>query len=80
MTATHYFHRITIPGRASHYSAWFAGDPRDTKSAAVLIDAKRVDSRGRSFPITDAEWHCLFHGAWTARRWGVFNGQGEGAA
>lgn len=75
MTATHYFHRITIPGRASFYSAWFAGDPRDTKSAAVLIDAERLDARRRSYPVTEAEWEALSAGPWTASRWGVFNGQ-----
>tara|TARA_A100001515_G_scaffold6504_1_gene5472 strand:- start:8 stop:235 length:228 start_codon:yes stop_codon:yes gene_type:complete len=72
-SATHYFHKITIPGRRSRYSAWWAGNPLDTKSAAVLVDAERIDSAGRAYPITDAEWQALFYGRWTARQSGTFN-------
>lgn len=51
MTATHFFHKITIPGRTSRYSAWFKGDPHASR-LAVLVDAERIDARGRSYPVT----------------------------
>lgn len=74
MGATHYFHKITINGRASKYSAWFNGDPMgDCGSLAVLVDCERIDARGRSYPCTQREQDILQHGGWYARQWGAYD-------
>ena len=74
MKATHYFHKITIGGRASKYSAWFNGDPMgDCGSLAVLVDCERIDGHGRSYPCTTLEKDILANrGGWYAREWGKF--------
>ena len=72
--ATHYFHKITINGRASKYSAWFNGDPMgDCASLAVLIDCERIDARGRVYPCTQVEIDILTNGGWYARQWGKYD-------
>lgn len=69
MFATHVFHKITLDGRRSKYSAWFFGDPTDrAPSLSRLIDAERIDSAGRSYPVTAAERAQLERGPWTARQ------------
>lgn len=74
MKATHYFHKITLPGRASKYSAWFNGDPMgNTSSLACLVDAERIDRLGRAFSCTQNELDALARGPWSARQSGTFN-------
>lgn len=74
IVATHYFHKITLPGRSSKYSAWFNGDPMgDMSSLACLIDCDRIDRLGRSFPCTPSEVTALERGPWSARQSGTFN-------
>ena len=76
--ATHYFHKITIDGRASKFSAWFNGDPMSRYPSLVcLIDCERIDAIGRSFPCTDKEKQILQNGAWSAKQWGTFDFAGE---
>jgi hypothetical protein len=76
--ATHYAHKIKIPGYASKFSAWFSGDPfGSTSSLAVLIDAERIDSRGRSYPASPAVRAILTRGGWSAGQVGTFNGESE---
>lgn len=73
MTATHYFHNITMAGSSCKFSAWFKGDPMGaTGSLAVLVDAERIDARGRSLPVTDVQRAVLTSGAWSARQSGTF--------
>jgi hypothetical protein len=72
MNPTHYFHKITLPGRASRYSAWFNGDPMGTGSSpAVLIDGERIDRAGRVYPLTDSE-RAMLCGPWSAGQAGTF--------
>ena len=76
--ATHYFHKIKINGRASKYSAWFAGDPCGRSSSlAILVDCERIDALGRSYPYTGKEESMLHSGAWSASDWGTFDFAGE---
>jgi hypothetical protein len=71
MNATHYFHKITIPGRASKFSAYFHGDPmRD--SLACLVDAERIDRLGRGYPVTEREYEILARGVWSAGQAGTY--------
>lgn len=72
MAATHYFHKITIPGRASRYSAWFEGDPHASR-LATLVDAERIDARGRSYRVTPLEEAMLMVGEFTALQSGTFD-------
>ncbi len=73
MKATHYFHKITMNGRASKYSAWFNGNPMgDCGSLAVLVDCERIDAHGRAYPCTTIEKDILQRGGWYARQWGEF--------
>ena len=55
------YHKITLPGRASRYSAWFDG-------SGFLRDCERIDRRGRSYPCTAAEMESLQRGGWSARQ------------
>lgn len=72
--ATHYFHKITIPDSRCKFSAWFNGDPMGTTSSlAVLVDAERIDARGRSYPVTERQREILQTGPWSARQSGTFN-------
>jgi hypothetical protein len=72
--ATHVAHGIRITGRKSKYSAWFCGDPTGRLSSlATIIDGERIDSRGRSYPLTAAEEEAILHGPWTARHFSAFN-------
>lgn len=75
MRPTHFFHKITIGGRASKYSAWFHGDPMgDCGSLAVLVDCERIDARGRVYPCTTQEQDILGNrGGWYARQWGTYD-------
>ena len=58
-------HKIRLAGRASRYSAWFSADPfRYFASRCVVLDAERLDARGRSYRVTDAELRLLAFGAW----------------
>jgi len=73
-TATHYFYQITMPDSVCKFSAWFAGDPLAVGSMAVLVDAERIDSRGRSYRPTPGQIRTLERGGWSARQWGTFPG------
>lgn len=73
MNATHYFHKITMPGSRCKFSAWFKGDPMGpTSSLATLVDAERIDSAGRSYPATAKQRETLIKGGWSARQSGTF--------
>ena len=74
MHATHYFHKITINGRASKYSAYFYGDPLGKLgSMAYLVDCERIDARGRSYKCTAQEKDILQNGYWYALQWGKYD-------
>ena len=60
------YHKITLPGRASRYSAWFDG-------SGFLVDCERIDRRGRVFPCRPAEIADLQRGGWSARQHARFN-------
>jgi hypothetical protein len=73
-------HKIRLAGRASRYSAWFKENPLGRyTSMQVVLDAERIDRRGRSYPVTDAELSLLCYGPWSASRapvamdWGDFH-------
>jgi len=73
MTATHFAHKIRIPGHKSKFSAWFKGDPFGPSASLVaLVDAVRIDSKGRSYPISDNVRAILVRGGWSAGYVGTF--------
>ena len=73
MNPTHYFHKVTLPGRVSKYSAWFIGDPMGRAgSLAILVDGQRIDRAGRVYPLTDSEVDALTRGPWSAGQSGTF--------
>ena len=55
------YHKITLPGRTSRYSAWFDG-------CGFLLDCERRDHLNRSYPCTAAEMAVLQRGGWSARQ------------
>lgn len=61
-------HKITLRGKASRYSAWFscADGDEDLASMWRLDDAERIDAKGRSYSVTDAEREQLRNGPWSA--------------
>lgn len=75
MNATHVYHKITMNGRKSKYSAWFRADPicGFDSGLTVLVDCERIDSLGRSFPCTDSEKDTLLNGSWSSSQWHKFN-------
>lgn len=74
MNATHYFHKITMYGSECKFSAWFKGDPRGVAgSLAVLVDAVRIDKRGREYPVTKRQRDVLVYGPWSAGQAGTFD-------
>lgn len=66
MPAKEVYHKITLPGRKSKYSAWF-------DQSGFLIDCERIDNLGRSFPCTKAEMEHLQRGGWSAKQHTTFN-------
>jgi hypothetical protein len=60
------FHKITLPGRKSRYSAWF-------DKSGFLVDCERIDARNRSFPCSKQEIETLQRGGWSAKQHSVFN-------
>ncbi len=57
--ASEVYHKITLPGRSSRYSAWF-------DFCGFLVDCERKDKRGRVYPCTPAEIAQLQRGGWSA--------------
>lgn len=66
MTASEVYHKITLPGRASRYSAWF-------DKTSFLVDCERIDRLNRSFPCTPAEMEALKRGGWSAKQHATFS-------
>ena len=72
-TTTDVFHKITLSGRKSKYSAWFSGDPiRDP--LAYIVDCERIDAADRSFPCSLIEQDELERGQWSALIHSKFGG------
>ena len=71
MSATHYLHKIRLEGRKSKYSAYYRADPicGIASSLSVLVDAERIDSKGRSFNCTEKEKAELINFAHAAREY-----------
>ena len=59
--AAEVYHRISLTGRKSLYSAWFDKD-------GGLLDAERKDAAGRFSRVTDKEWAALQRGGWSAKQ------------
>lgn len=64
--ATDAFHKITIPGQRSKFSAWF-------NAFGELLDCERIDRADRSYPCTGAQWDKLRRGPWSAKQHVTFN-------
>lgn len=62
------YHKITIPGRKSRYSAWF-------DFTGFLLDAERIDSRNRVYPATPNEREHLRKGGWHAKQEAIIDGR-----
>ena len=70
-SATHYFHKTYFPNRKSKYSLYFCGDPVGD-SLAYLVDGERIDSLGRSYPLTKQEIEDANKGPWSSYQRGNY--------
>ena len=70
--ATHYFHKVYFPKRSSKYSLYFHGNPMGD-ALAFLVDGERIDSLGRSYPLTDKECPDANKGPWSSYQRGKYN-------
>ena len=69
--ATHFFHKVYFPYRSSKYSLYFHGDPLGD-SLAYLVDGERIDSLGRSYPLTLKEIDDANIGPWSSYQKGSY--------